>query len=171
MPTLNIGGRTVNVGDDFLKLSPKEQNAAVDEIAKSLMASSGGKNPPSDEDAARSKLRQGLREGRNGDLETYRAASFRTNQGVRPANATDAAVNGATAGFADEISAAARAPIDMALRGEGYDEAYQHNLAAERDRLDQYRKNSPVASTAAEVAGGLAFPVGGAGPIRAGLTT
>lgn len=122
-------------------------------------------------DRAKAELAKGLREGRNGDLETYRAASFKTNQGARPANATDAAINGATAGFADEISAAARAPIDMALRGEGYNEAYQHNLAAERDRLEQYRNSSPIASTAAEVAGGLAFPVGRAGPVRAGVAT
>lgn len=122
-------------------------------------------------DRAKGELAQGLRQGKNGDLDTYRAASFRTNQGVRPAGATDALISGATAGFADEVSAAGRAPIDMALRGEGYDEAYQHNLAAERDRLDQYRKANPIASTAAEVVGGLAMPVGKAGAIRTGLTT
>ena len=36
MPTLNIDGRKVTVGDEFLKLSPEEQNAAVDEIAQSM---------------------------------------------------------------------------------------------------------------------------------------
>lgn len=122
-------------------------------------------------DRAKSELAQGLRDGKRGDLETYRAASFKTNQGARPANATDAAINGATAGFADEISAAARAPIDMVLRGEGYNEAYQHNLAAERDRLEKYRQENPVSAMAAEVAGGLAFPVGKAGPVRSGVTT
>lgn len=121
---------------------------------------------------AKGELAQGLRDGENGDLETYRAAAFRTNQGVRPAGATDAIISGATGGFADELSAAARAPIDMALRGEGYDEAYQHNLAAERDRLSQYQKASPIASTAAEVAGGLAMPIGRAGgAIRAGVAS
>ncbi len=31
--TLNIGGKQVRVSDDFLKLSPEQQNATVDEIA------------------------------------------------------------------------------------------------------------------------------------------
>lgn len=36
MPTLTIGDQKVNVGDEFMKLSPEQQNATVDEIAKSL---------------------------------------------------------------------------------------------------------------------------------------
>ena len=119
--------------------------------------------------AAKAKLASGLQAGQRGDLDTYRAASFRTNQGVPAAGATEAAISGATGGFSDELSAASRAPIDMMSRGEGYDEAYQHNLAAERDRLAQYQKASPVASTAAEVAGSLAMPLGKAGAVRTGL--
>jgi hypothetical protein len=38
MAMLNIEGRTVNVDDSFLKLSPEQQNATVDEIASSLKA-------------------------------------------------------------------------------------------------------------------------------------
>lgn len=36
MPTLNIEGRSVSVDDSFLKLSPEQQNATVDEIAASF---------------------------------------------------------------------------------------------------------------------------------------
>lgn len=36
MPTLTINGRDVDVGDEFLKLSPEQQNATVDEIAHSM---------------------------------------------------------------------------------------------------------------------------------------
>lgn len=36
MPTLNIAGKTVQVGDEFLKLTPEQQDATVDEIAQSL---------------------------------------------------------------------------------------------------------------------------------------
>lgn len=36
MATLNIEGRTVNVDDAFLKLSPDQQNSTVEEIAKSF---------------------------------------------------------------------------------------------------------------------------------------
>lgn len=39
MPTLNIEGRNVQVDDSFLKLSSDQQNATVDEIAKSFGAS------------------------------------------------------------------------------------------------------------------------------------
>ncbi|MBB5051117.1 cell pole-organizing protein PopZ [Afipia massiliensis] len=38
MPTLDIGGRQVEIDDGFLKLSPAEQNATVEEIAKSIGA-------------------------------------------------------------------------------------------------------------------------------------
>lgn len=38
MPTLEIAGKQVQVGDDFLKLSPDDQNATVDEIAHSIGA-------------------------------------------------------------------------------------------------------------------------------------
>lgn len=40
MPTLNISGQRVKVGDEFLSLTPDQQNAAVDEISKSLPAAS-----------------------------------------------------------------------------------------------------------------------------------
>lgn len=36
MPTLNVGGRRVTVDDAFLKLSPEQQNATVEEIASSF---------------------------------------------------------------------------------------------------------------------------------------
>ena len=36
MTTLTINGQKVKVSDDFLKLSPEQQNATVDEIAKSM---------------------------------------------------------------------------------------------------------------------------------------
>lgn len=49
MPTLNIDGRKVTVGDEFLKLSPDKQNATVDEIHKSFGVSpsaAGGSTMP-----------------------------------------------------------------------------------------------------------------------------
>ncbi|MBB3594367.1 hypothetical protein FHX08_004771 [Rhizobium sp. BK529] len=47
MPTLNINGHRVSVDDGFLKLSPDQQNATVEEIAKSLPAQPAG--PPADD--------------------------------------------------------------------------------------------------------------------------
>ena len=42
MPTLNIGGQKVRVDDSFLQLSPEDQNATVDEIAKGLASKRSG---------------------------------------------------------------------------------------------------------------------------------
>lgn len=50
MATLSIGGRDVEVGDDFLKLSPDQQNATVEEIAASLGV---GSDAPSEGSAGR----------------------------------------------------------------------------------------------------------------------
>ena len=50
MAMLDIGGHKVTVGDEFLKLSPEQQGAAVEEIASSL----GGAKPSIAEDVAKS---------------------------------------------------------------------------------------------------------------------
>lgn len=42
MPTLNIGGQKVKVDDSFMQLSPEDQNATVDEIAKGLASKRSG---------------------------------------------------------------------------------------------------------------------------------
>lgn len=46
MTTLTIGDKSVTVGDEFLKLSPDQQNAAVADIAKSLGASPAQPDAP-----------------------------------------------------------------------------------------------------------------------------
>lgn len=46
MTTLNIGGRKVTVGDSFKSLSPEQQNATVDEIARSLRQAAPATNQP-----------------------------------------------------------------------------------------------------------------------------
>jgi len=43
MPVLTIGDKSVTVGDEFLKLSPDQQNATVQEIAGQLGI--GGASP------------------------------------------------------------------------------------------------------------------------------
>lgn len=42
MPTLDVSGRDVEVGDEFLRLTPEQQNAAVEEIASKLPSTAGG---------------------------------------------------------------------------------------------------------------------------------
>ncbi|AZO57884.1 hypothetical protein EJ078_00045 [Mesorhizobium sp. M1A.F.Ca.IN.022.06.1.1] len=56
MPTLNIQGRKVQVDDAFLSLTPQQQNAAVDEIAKSLPDAPPGQQPGGMSDAAKAGI-------------------------------------------------------------------------------------------------------------------
>lgn len=107
------------------------------------------------ETVAREKLAGGLSAGKTNESEVLKSAAFRSNQGVPAANATDAAVSGVTMGWSDEAVAAATALIDMVMRGEGYEEARSHNLAAIRDRLDQYKQENPNSALAAELAGSM----------------
>lgn len=75
MPTLEINGKRVQVDDSFLKLTPDQQNAAVDEIAKSI----GGVEQQSistTEDAGRSAL-SGLRRGVEDTIGTFGNANNR----------------------------------------------------------------------------------------------
>ncbi len=49
MPTLTIGDNKISVGDEFLSMSPDQQHATVDQIAKSLPpGTSASEFPPSD---------------------------------------------------------------------------------------------------------------------------
>lgn len=59
MATLNIGGKAVTVDDSFLKLSPDQQNAQVEEIAKS-MGIGGAPTSPQPGTAAYAANIQGL---------------------------------------------------------------------------------------------------------------
>ncbi|TGT34894.1 hypothetical protein EN808_35095, partial [Mesorhizobium sp. M8A.F.Ca.ET.165.01.1.1] len=51
MATLNIQGQKVKVDDAFLSMTPEQQNAAVEEIAKSLPAAPGADAAAADERA------------------------------------------------------------------------------------------------------------------------
>lgn len=50
MTTLTIGNREVEVSDDFLKLSPEQQNETVEEIAQSLGITGDGAEPAAPEE-------------------------------------------------------------------------------------------------------------------------
>lgn len=97
-----------------------------------------------------------------------RGGIIRDLAGVPKATATDAAVQGATMGWSDELGAAATAPIDMVKNGESYSEAYANNLARERERLARYKTENPGTALAAELAGSFAMkPVTGTGEVLA----
>lgn len=133
MPTLNIDGKTVQVDQSFLSLSPDEQNATVDEIAQSLG------HQPSDSG-------QG---GLNADNIVRSAA-----QGIP-----------IVGGLADKFAAGMDA-LTQPVLGRGSDastlgQRYAQNVSAEQAHSRAFDTQHPIASTAANIAGGVAG-IGGA---------
>ncbi|HTF73258.1 MAG TPA: hypothetical protein VK620_02780, partial [Bradyrhizobium sp.] len=153
MPTLTVDGQNVTVDDSFTKLSPDQQHAAVDEIAKSLPAQNASSNPMSDPYYAAAKA----------DYDKLIAKGY-------PAPGTSRLLGqGLTLNSADEILAGLSTPIEMAKAGNlNVGEAYKRAKAFQDVIVDEARKNSGALGTGAEIAGGLAS---GAGLAGAGLTT
>ncbi|MGJ4997312.1 hypothetical protein ACQR0Z_23010 [Bradyrhizobium sp. HKCCYLS3077] len=132
MPELTIGDRTVTVGDEFLKLSPDQQNAAVQQIAGQLGI---GAAPP---------------------------APVATNNLVRSAatgvpiiggalNKLDAATNATLAPLLNRFFA----PEDR-LQEPTFSERYAHSLRDQQGMDERFAKDHPVIDTAANVAGNVA---------------
>lgn len=153
MATLNIGGRKVTVDDGFLKLSPAEQNAAVEEISTSLGVKPDAPSAPPD------KYRQAAIEERD----AMKAKGIDTGAGL-----TRRLAQGATFGGADEVMAALSTPFEMVKRGT-FDPREGYNYAKARENLivEDARKNTGLAGDIAEIGGGV---VTGAGLARGGLT-
>lgn len=83
---------------------------------------------------------------------------------LRPADTADAVAQGASFGFADEISAGLRAPIRAYREGTSLGDAYNSALEDSRTALDLYRAEAPVRAAVSEVAGGAMVPVPGRAP-------
>jgi hypothetical protein len=179
MTTLTVNGKRVKVSDDFLSLSPDQQNATVDEIARSM-----GDVPASDP--------SGSDQGR------ATRAQRETIEQVNPFTAAMRGVGqGATLGFGDELAGAAAAsgttaraaeanarsvglpyipsPIDIgagAIRmgleklapsyfGNSGNAAYDASRSQSRVDLYNAQEQQPVATFAGQVAGGLTTPIPG----------
>ncbi|MCP1239855.1 hypothetical protein NKW44_09125 [Acetobacter lovaniensis] len=134
MPTLTINGRDVDVGDEFLKLSPEQQNATVDEIAHSM---GGGKSTRSDVpqhpvfDAARSFVQ-----------------GFPLVGGFQPKieAAADAGLSYLTGGATPEAGT---------LSG-GLGDRYHQALANISSDQQQFSQAHRALNTGAQIAGGIA---------------
>lgn len=151
MPTLNIEGKRVKVDDSFLSLSPEEQNATVEEIARSLGV------------GAQAEATQPA-QPQPGATPAYRDGAFSA--------VTEGSHAGLMGGFDDEIGAGMMAPIHAGIdwfKGDGFSIPKAYNrLQQQLDaRKGARREEHPVASIAGEVAGGLAT---GAGASKVGLT-
>lgn len=176
MPTLNIEGRKVTVDDAFLKLSPEEQSAAVDEIATTL-------RPDKYQQAAIDDQASGKPSGET------RGAAMSVLKTLLPAPVQAAAgavgaVDDATGGYLsdlarmgqqgasfnlmDETKAGIETPLEMYRRGT-LNPAEAYNYAKARENLDVQRakQNTGYAGTAAELLGGAAS---GLGLARGGVT-
>jgi hypothetical protein len=161
MATLQIEGRTVQVDDSFLKLSPADQQATVDEIASHFA-------PPPD------KYQQAAIDERNAIFPKQRSLSdlVTGSEGTAPtgdAGFTRRLAHGATLGADSTILAALETPLEMVKRGT-FDprEGYNYAKAREDQIMSDARHNTGALGTAAEFLGG---GVAGGGLARSGITT
>src|SRR5262245_31592429 len=86
MPTLDIGGKSVTVGDEFLKLTPQQQNDTVDEIATSLGITGQKEQAPITASGLAKAADIGLQEGVAGLASLPRTALSLGSQGIQGAS-------------------------------------------------------------------------------------
>ncbi|MFT8308493.1 hypothetical protein [Acetobacter malorum] len=150
MPTLTINGRDVQVGDEFLRLSPEQQNATVDEIAHSM-----GVHPASQTKEADHADAPGIVEG------TGRAVASGVPVLGGLANKLDAATNATLAPVLNGLFS----DKDQ-LHGDWMDR-YRQSLTAQNAADQGFAQTHPALNTGGQIAGslaaGAALPVAGAG--------
>lgn len=132
MAVLEINGRKVEVDDSFKTMTPEQQDATVDEIARSMMPAQQMQQPQQEQSYLSGLVDQ-----------FTQGAAFNFGDEL---TAAEAAVLGRTpqGGWFDYSQ-----PM-----GQRYDEA----LAAERGQMGQFQQENPVASTTAQVAGAILSP-------------
>lgn len=121
MPTLNIDGvGKVKVGDEFLKLSPEEQNRTVEEIVASMKPATAPTPEPD------------------------RASQRKNDAGL----ISPTLEHGLSLGLSDELAGAARA-VGPLVTGKWGDigGAYRSGQAAEQARIDAYRAEQKAKGT------------------------
>ena len=146
MATLNIGGKRVKVGDEFLSLTPEQQQATVDEIAAKIGI--GAPEQPASTDPGFSPYDTG-------------ATRLSGGPGVQPeqslldkfGNATMATVNGLSASvpFLQNTTDAIGGTIAQ-LTGGNYGDYIQH----QKDVREGYAERAPLARIGGEVGGMIA---------------
>lgn len=162
MPTLNINGQRVTVGDEFLSLPPDQQNATVEEIAKTLGAASVPQPAAQPATAAQP------------EPDKYRAAAIEERDKLAKAGVDTSAglprigLQGATFNTADEVLAGLTTPLEM-IGNKTWNpaEGYRYAKAKQDLSLEEGRKKAGWAGTAADIAGGV---MTGSGLGKAGLS-
>lgn len=180
MATLNIGGQKVKVGDEFLRLTPDQQNAAVEEIAASLGAAPAEAAPSqgyTDALAAGSEASQFFNR-KASPQQSYDLALQRVRQSqfpdftdeqwqeyvkstLAPVNPTQQGQMSSTLGFADEVAGVVAGLGAEARRltgggGGGFGEGFRDVQALEEARYNLGKEQNGALGQAVEVAGSLA---------------
>lgn len=127
MTTLNINGRRVKVGDDFKNLSPEQQNATVEEIARSL----GGEVEQPSQAASQ--------------LDDYYSSGIFAGE-YNPLGAVARSLDAATTWGGDVLTAGFGDELVGIPTGQ---------TQAIRDRQEVLGETNPIASTVGMIGGGL----------------
>lgn len=156
MATLTINGQKVTVDDSFLSLPPEQQNATVDEIAKSLAAQQPNSAPQA---APQPGSREYALWARDQAIAGKQLPQVSPDPNIRdtPSSILDPLVQGTTFGWADEMRGAVQGGL-AAMQGKDFGQTYNQVVDESRQSLAQERKVNPVGSFVAELAG--AVPTG-----------
>jgi hypothetical protein len=160
MPTLNIEGHQVQVDDSFLQLTPDQQNATVEEIAKSLGAGVQSADARAKAGIARAQAIQNGAPRTQLDPTTGQPAgvpAYTPNNYSRLGSAGMGAANATTFGFGDELGSY----LGSAVSGLPRDQVLQEMRANDTGAQAQ----NPGSYIAGQIGGGLAqgLATGGAG--------
>lgn len=165
MPTLDISGRKVKVGDDFLKLSPDEQNSTVEEIARSLGVTSEQQAPaqsPAPAPVAAAPVVESLPAPATGGSYYDRIGGYVRSFRDAVHAPTRIVENGFLMGLGDR----ARAGMDAVIGAGGYGD----NLAREQAETARFQAAHPIAAPVVETVGNVTTPLGVIGAASRGAT-
>ncbi len=196
MTTLSINGKKVKVSDDFLKLSPEEQNRTVEEIAKGIGVAPKVEAQPAAPAAAAPAATppSAMASGLANLSDMTRNPSVQQEQSAQDILAASAAAPaGLTTGQMDELAAPARVtaptvsreaiaanykPTAIGAIFDGIAQGATFGFADEivgalggstdvaRAATDAGRRDRPKTQLAGEIAGALAVPI----PVKGGAT-
>ncbi|MDQ0998081.1 hypothetical protein QFZ34_003263 [Phyllobacterium ifriqiyense] len=178
MPILDIQGKQVEVDDSFLRLSPEQQNATVDEIAEQIgikphqPVQLDGRDPQAAAMADMSQMTTGFQNAPQEDTDRFVRANLEASkinemQGERGLMRRAADATSANLPFADEMySGTVGGVARMARDGVGYGEAYKREQALQAALKE---KRGTAANLIGDVAGGIALGAGvTSGPLTMG---
>src|SRR5262245_7372754 len=155
MPILNINGRDVTVDDSFLKLSPDEQSAHVEEISKAL--------PPTYDAEGFNKYIADKYGVKPDEVERMKNA-IGSSEAVKGIPVAGAYAN-TLGGYLGAVSSAFG--VSGGAAGNAFSERAAANTAMREEMQKAYEQAHPVASKAEQIIGG-ATSLGALGGTAAG---